>query len=48
MFVSLFHGDNVYFVAAADVISWAEQELQMSVRELDELYGTHEIDTALR
>jgi hypothetical protein len=48
VFLSLFYEDTVSFVAAAEVISWAEQELQLSARELDELYGTHELDTALR
>jgi hypothetical protein len=48
VFVSLFHGDKVYFIAAADVIGWAEQELKLPAQELDELYGTHESETTLR
>jgi hypothetical protein len=48
VFVSLYHEDKLYAVAAADVIRWAEQELDLTPRQLDELYGTHESDTVPR
>jgi hypothetical protein len=48
VFVSLYCDDKVSFIAAADVITWAEQELQLSPQELDALFGTHELDTAIR
>ncbi len=48
VFVSLFYDSRVHFIVAAEVIAWAEKELQLTTQELGRLYGTHEADTALR
>lgn len=43
IFVSLFAGRTLYCVIAAEVIAWASHEIGMSVEDLVERYGTHEL-----
>jgi hypothetical protein len=47
-FVSLFTGDRLHCIAASDAIAWAAAQLHTDNDELLRLYGTHEVDTALR
>jgi len=48
VFVSLFIDANLYCIAVPDVLDWAQGELDVTVGELRDLYGTHEAETALR
>jgi hypothetical protein len=48
VFVSLFVGQRLFCIVAAEVIAWAGALLGEEVKDLGVLYGTHESDTALR
>jgi hypothetical protein len=48
VFVSLFRDANLCCIAVADVIEWAGAQLGLTVEQLREMYGTHELETALR
>ena len=48
VFLSLFVGDRLHCVAAADILAWAEQRFGLSADEMRERYGTHERETAYR
>lgn len=46
--VALFVGRKLYGIPAQDVVRWASQVLNTSIEQFRMLYGTHEIETALR
>ena len=46
VFASLFVGARLYGIAAADLLAWAEAELDVSTEELRERYGTQETEEA--
>ena len=48
IFVSLFAGQKLHCVIAAEVIAWAGRELGMSTDDLIERYGTHEMEAPPR
>ncbi len=47
IFVSLTHAEDLYFIAAGDVIRWAKELLGLSDVDLWALYGAHEAHTAV-
>ena len=46
--IMLFVETRLYAISSADVIRWASTILRASVEELQDTYGTHESQTALR
>lgn len=46
--VALYVGSNLYGLLAQRVIDWASGLLSTPPEKLRELYGTHEVETALR
>jgi hypothetical protein len=46
--VTLFLGDQLYGITAADVLQWGSDVLGASIEQLDAQFGTHERDTGMR
>jgi hypothetical protein len=48
VFVSLYVGERLYCILAAEVVAWASEQLHVSEDELADRYGTHETGAAPR
>lgn len=46
--VALYVGPQLYGISAERVVAWASELLGAPIEQLDQQYGTHEVDTGVR